>query len=375
MHSGWVHFRPLALLTALAVSAMVGCAQRAGVLFPPVANAPSWPAPPDAPRVRYLGQLSTAVDLNAGKNFGQAFGDAVFGAKPEPGLLTPYAVCSDGGNRLFVADSTGQVVHEVDLTRRRWTRIAPDNAAKRFGSAVGIAYDTSGDGRLFVADAADKRVYVFAAGGKTPAGSFGGEFFVRPCGLAYDAARQRLLVVDAGAHQLLALTPDGRLIGRVGARGVGPGEFNYPTNVAVDSVGRVYVSDSLNFRVQQFDADLRPLRVIGRKGDMPGYFSQPKGVAVDVDDHLYVVDANFESVQIFDAAGRLLLHFGEEGRDPGEFWLPAGVYVDRVTNRIWVADSYNRRVQVFEYVPDAAVVASPEPPPPQDAPTTQEAPR
>jgi DNA-binding beta-propeller fold protein YncE len=45
--------------------------------------------------------------------------------------------------------------------------------------------------------------------------------------------------------------------------------------------------------------------------------------------------------------------FGREGHGPGEFWLPAGLFIDP-RGRIWVADSYNRRVQVFDYLPEGA---------------------
>lgn len=354
-------FRLPQILVGIAVLAMLagGCARRAGEVFPAIENPPSWPAPPDPVRVRYLGQLTAEADLRPGKSMGQAIGDALFGKKPQPGFLTPYALCTDGADRLFVADSGGQTVHVLDLARRKWSRLAPANGPKRFGSPVGVAYDPAGEGRLFVADSADQLVYVFS-GGKTPAGVLGAGYLSRPCGVAFDAERERVLVVDAGAHQLIVLGVDGMLIDRIGGRGSGPGEFNFPTNVAIDSAGRVYVSDSLNFRIQQFGPDLRPIRSIGRKGDMPGYFSQPKGLAVDGDDHLYVVDANFEAVQIFDADGRLLLNFGEEGRDPGEFWLPAGVAFDQAKNRLWVADSYNRRVQAFEYVPNAVAAAAAE---------------
>jgi len=44
-----------------------------------------------------------------------------------------------------------------------------------------------------------------------------------------------------------------------------------------------------------------------------------------------------------------LMSFGDEGHGPGQFWLPAGIFVDG-RDRIWVADSYNRRVQVFDYL-------------------------
>jgi hypothetical protein len=66
---------------------------------------------------------------------------------------------------------------------------------------------------------------------------------------------------------------------------------------------------------------------------------------------VYVIDAHFECVQIFDPQGRLLLTFGEEGHGPGQFWLPTGIHIDD-DDRIWIADSYNRRVQVFDYRPE-----------------------
>ncbi|MCA9251159.1 MAG: hypothetical protein KDA54_08495, partial [Phycisphaerales bacterium] len=58
-------------------------------------------------------------------------------------------------------------------------------------------------------------------------------------------------------------------------------------------------------------------------------------------------DAHFENVQAFTTQGELLMAFGEEGTGVGEFWLPAGVFIDQM-QRLWVTDSYNRRVQVFQ---------------------------
>jgi DNA-binding beta-propeller fold protein YncE len=43
--------------------------------------------------------------------------------------------------------------------------------------------------------------------------------------------------------------------------------------------------------------------------------------------------------------------FGREGQGPGEFWLPGGLAVDS-RNRIYVADSFNKRIQVFESLED-----------------------
>jgi DNA-binding beta-propeller fold protein YncE len=72
-------------------------------------------------------------------------------------------------------------------------------------------------------------------------------------------------------------------------------------------------------------------------------------VAVDGFGHVYVADALYDNLQIFDGKGRFLLDVGRAGPGPGEFWMPAGVAIGR-NDEIYVADSYNGRVQVFRYV-------------------------
>jgi len=325
-----------------------GCARPAGVIFEPLANPPFWPSPPDPVRVLYVGELATSADLKPSADFFELAGEALFGKKTVRSMLSPYALCTDGRDRLFVADSNAQVVHVFNFKTRAYSQWQPaDDHGKTtpFSQPVGIAYDP--DGRLIVADSVAQTLHVFDDHGKY-VGQLGQHMLQRPCGLAIDPTSRRLYIADVAAHQVLVFSLRGELIRRLGQRGDKLGQFNFPTNVAVDSQGRLYVSDSLNFRVQQFDRDLEPLRQIGQQGDMPGYFSQPKGLAVDGEDHLYVVDAQFEAVQIFNAEGQLLMVFGEEGTEPGRFWLPAGIHIDR-SSRIWIADTYNRRVQVFEY--------------------------
>jgi DNA-binding beta-propeller fold protein YncE len=328
-----------------------GCTKPAGQIFAPGGHALVWPGPPERARVRYVGQLATSADLKPAVPFGQQVGEAMFGRGAVQSMLTPYALCTDGADRLFVADTNAQVVHVFDLRTRKYARWAPANSDKRFAQPVGVAWDPSGN-RLFVADSVGECLHAFDTDGKY-LGEFGRGWVTRPAGLAFDARANRLYAADVGGHRVVIFSPEGNHLAHFGTRGTAPGQFNFPTNVAVDSRGRVYVSDSLNFRVQQFGPDFAPLRQIGRKGDVPGTFGQPKGLATDADGHLYVVDANFEAVQIFDDQGRLLLDFGQEGQGPGAFWLPAGIFID-ATNRVWVADSYNRRVQVFEYLPERA---------------------
>lgn len=362
---------------------LFACGHPKGVIFEPPKTPMSWPPPPEPARIHYVGSIATEADLKPAKSFGKALGEAFFGKDPVRSMLSPYALCTDGGSRLFVCDSNAQTVHVFNLETRAYQQWKPDGEASEpkrqtvvlkeretdklaepvaapvqppgaptgFSQPVGIAFDARPDRmQLFVSDSVAGVVFVFNDAGHCT-GAIGQEFLTRPCGLAIDPRRDRLYVADAATHQVFALDFNGNLIDRVGVRGIEAGQFNYPTNVAVDSNGRLYVSDTLNFRVQVFDENLQPIRHIGSHGDMPGYFSQPKGLALDSENHLYVVDARFETVQIFDSDGNFLLAFGEEGGKAGQFWLPAGIFID-ASDRIWIADSYNRRVQVFEYRPE-----------------------
>ena len=334
-----------AWLAAVALISVAGCVRPAGVIFPVPVRPLVWPAPPETARIQYVGQLSTSADLKAAVPFHEAFTRALFGGGPVYSMLSPSAVCTDGADRVFVADAGAQAVHVFNLKTRKYARWVPA-APLAFAQPVGVAWDPSG--RLFVADSVNACVYVFDTVGAYR-GAIGSGQLKRPSGLSFDATKNRLLVVDTGNHCLVSFSPEGSVLEKIGGRGSVAGQFNFPTNL-VAGHDQVFVSDSLNFRVQHLDNALKPLSVIGKKGDMPGSFSAPKGVALDSDGHLYVVDAQFESIQIFDREAQLLLTFGEEGHGPGQFWLPAGIFIDR--NLIWVTDSFNRRIQVFEYIPE-----------------------
>src|SRR4051794_8266638 len=88
-----------------------GCAQQPGEIFPPLAKPVVFPAPPERTRIRYVGQLATSADLKAPATLGSGIGEVLFGKKDVASMLSPYALCTDGGDRLFVADSNEQMVH------------------------------------------------------------------------------------------------------------------------------------------------------------------------------------------------------------------------------------------------------------------------
>jgi sugar lactone lactonase YvrE len=130
-----------------------------------------------------------------------------------------------------------------------------------------------------------------------------------------------------------------------------PGDFALPTGVAVDKDGNVFVSDTMNSRIEMFDADGQFIRTFGKNCDSPGCTPKPKGIAVDSDGHVWVADAMLDALQIFDSEGKLAGYVGSHGNLPGQFSSLAGVAIDK-NNRVFASDQYPGRVQMFRYTTD-----------------------
>ena len=304
-----------------------------------------WPPAPQAARISYLYSVMTPADVEIGRGwFGKTW--QFIKGKKEEGLARPQGVHVDSAGRLYVVDTYQKKVHVFDGKSSKYFSF-PDKPLDNFEYPIGVTADKSG--RVYVSDAVTKRVHVFESFGKKHVASIGSDQLMRPTGLALRANDGELLVVDTLASKIVVFdTNDFSIKSRAGYKGDQRDALHYPTDIALAPDGNVFVTDSLNFRIQKLDSDLRFLGHFGNAGDGPGSFSRPKGVAVDSDENVYVVDALFDNVQIFNKNGDLLLAFGTAGHSPGEFWLPNDIYIDD-NDHIYVSDSYNSRIQVFEY--------------------------
>jgi len=312
------------------------------------AEGPVWPPPPAATRVEFVRAFSRAEDLGIAKGFFARLKDFVFG-DAETRLVRPMAVVA-GDGVIHVADPGAGGVHRFD-TKAGDYRLISGPAGTPLPSPVGLARGR--DGEVYVTDSKLGQVFVIRRDAAEAAALALDAPLRQPTGIAYDAANGRLYVADTAQHRIAVFAADGRAVAQIGRRGQADGEFNYPTYLCLAAGGRLYVTDSLNFRLQAFDAQGRFISSFGRQGDGAGDAARQKGVATDRHGHIYVVDALFHAFQIFDQAGRLLLPVGERGQDRGEFWLPTGIFIDTRDgdgDTIYVADSYNRRVQVLRYV-------------------------
>ena len=306
-----------------------------------------WPLPPDQPRIRFVTAYHGVDDF---KKKNGRWKSLLLGPDQQQHIdqmMKPYGVAVAKDGRVFVTDTAARRVFVFDPAAKSVTFVGESGAGK-LSKPVGVAVDD--DGTVFVADATLKRVFGYARDGRmTIAIGHDGEL-QNPSGLTIDRQHRQLYVADAKKHQVLCYSSaDGNFIRAIGKRGTDQGEFNFPTNLSVDRQGRLYVADTLNFRIQVFDSSGEVVKSIGTQGDGPGHFNRAKGVGVDSEGHIYVADTSFNNFQIFDADGSLLLFVGGTGTGPGEFLLPAGLFVDD-EDRLYVADQGNARVQVFQRV-------------------------
>jgi sugar lactone lactonase YvrE len=318
-----------------------------------------WPNPPAITRIRYTGYWSgeKLVENKQAKKSswmerlaGIATGSNLSDLKPRWQLVEPNGIAVDSKNLVYIADSKVRAIFIVNVDTGEYSMIKNGFDAK-FDWLIGLAIDDTD--RLFAADSGKRHVVVFDKDRKVEGAI--SEGLSAPGGLAIDNDNRLLYVTDAEQDLVLVYDADPpfKLIRKLGKPGTEhtstePGEFAKPAGVAVDQDGIVYISDTWNNRIEEFDADGRFIRTFGEAGDGPGYFARPKGLSIDSDGHIWVADALQDRVQVFTPEGRLLIYLGEHGLLPGQFQSLANVMVDK-NNRVFTTELYAGRLQAFQY--------------------------
>jgi len=129
-----------------------------------------------------------------------------------------------------------------------------------------------------------------------------------------------------------------------GSQGSGQGQFKFPSAIATRS-GVIYVVDSYNNRVQEFDYNGTYLRSWpARAGDT---FQQTTGIAVDqANGTVYIASANSHRIFKYDSSGGYVTAWGSYGSGNGQFAQVSGVAVGTDGN-IYTVDYIRGLVQVF----------------------------
>ena len=184
-------------------------------------------------------------------------------------------------------------------------------------------------------------------------GTASGEFWW-PSGIARDEAG-RLYVTDEALQHVNVFDADGSFIRRWGESGDGPGQFDRPAGITVAPDGTLLISDGLNHRVQRFTTDGEFLHGWGQFGKQAGDFDMPWGLACDGEGHVFVADWRNDRVQAFSPDGRFIGQWGTSGDARGQLNRPASVAVDD-DGYVYVADWGNERVQIFDPQGEVAAV-------------------
>ena len=278
-----------------------------------------YPSLPELPRLQYLTTINTAEDIG-----GDGSGSALFGAKENvPGFVRPFGVSHEKG-MIYVADPGQAAIVTVDLAARKFD-ITQETTGGPYRSPMEIF--VAADGYKYIADSDREQIIVLDETGKFSR-TYGRQGQFRPLSVAVEG--ERVYVCDVQDNEIEVLDRQtGEAVSKVGSRGTENGQFQWPTRVTLGSAGGLFVTDFLNFRIQQFDHDGKFVKAIGELGTFPGATPRPKGIAVDRDGYLYAIDGAFELVQVFDTrTAEVLMGFGKFGPKPGSSWLPAGVDLD-----------------------------------------------
>jgi sugar lactone lactonase YvrE len=197
----------------------------------------------------------------------------------------------------------------------------------------------------------DDPILAFDASG-TFLRSFGSGLFVFPHGIHVDADGNVWVTDGQGAegkgHQVFKFSPDGKVLLTLGTKGVAgttATTFNQPSDVVVGANGNIFVADGhggeTNARIVKFSRDGTFLKTWGRKGTGPGEFDTPHALALDSQGRLFVGDRGNSRIQIFDQEGTFLAEWRQFGR-------PSGLFIDR-SDTIYVTDSESNPNRNPEY--------------------------
>ena len=186
--------------------------------------------------------------------------------------------------------------------------------------------------------------------------------FSQPAPGAVDAARGHLFVADTGNHRVQVLDTASLAVvatlGTAGVAGSDAAHLNQPSGVGLDPAGgHILVADTGNQRIQLFDAGsfayVATLGVTGTAGTDNGHFNAPASAFVNTVAHqLYVADSGNQRVQVFDAGSLAYLATigvtGAPGSNNGMLNQPLDAEFNPSANQIMVADSGNGRVELFD---------------------------
>jgi hypothetical protein len=158
--------------------------------------------------------------------------------------------------------------------------------------------------------------------------------------------------VGLGSMGLLKFDADGLFIEQIIPRDevLGVEEEAFVRAFRIDSQGRLFLLSEVMGRVFVYSSEGEMLYKFGTKGGSSGKLSRPRALVLDEELGLvFVVDYMRHAVNVYSMTGEYLFEFGGKGVGRGWFAFPSDIAIDE-RGRLWVADTFNHRVQVFKTI-------------------------
>lgn len=176
----------------------------------------------------------------------------------------------------------------------------------------------------------------------------------KPQGIAIDPMTNDILIADSGNNRIsrwrINRAGIAGLVDVFGELGDGDGQFHTPSDVAVDALGRCFVADQFNNRIQVFDSEGVWLSRFGQSGyGVTGdNFLLPTSIEYD-DGLLFVSDLVNRAIKVFDLEGGFVDSFSGFGADAskGQLWMPYLLHVR--DSKVFMPDCALNRVNVYQF--------------------------
>lgn len=291
----------------------------------------------------------------------------------KPGeFYSPIHVVVTPKDELFAADLNNSRVQKFDADGKHLGgfELPLDKPPRKSCMIGGMTLD--GAGHLYLSFMIQHKLAIYTESGELvrewgKLGKEAGEFH-QPGGIVLPPDGT-VIVADQCNHRIQRFDRSGKFLGQWGRHGSEPGQFGGlepagsrfagPHYLARDSHGRLYSTEGVIGRIQQFSADGKPLLAWGNKSNEPGGFGEytfgslkntfgPIGVAIDKYDRVWVSSLN-DRVQCFTPDGKFLFGIGLKGSgsEPGQLSHPHGMAFDS-RGHLFVCDAANQRIQKFE---------------------------
>jgi tripartite motif-containing protein 71 len=225
-------------------------------------------------------------------------------------------IALDGRGNLYLVEFDDDLIYEYSTSGQlvaQWG--GPGTGPGQLEGPDKLAFDAPGN--LYVTEVGTpfvgpSRIQKFSATGKPLAqfgkhGSAPGQFS-SPIGIAVDQQGD-IYVAEEGNTRIQKLSSLGQPLAQWGSLGRGPGQFNVPYDLALDASGNIYVSEPGplhpgNDRIQKFSPTGVPLAQWGGHGAGPGQFNNPTGLTVDSKGNVFVVDSGNNRLEEFSSTGK-----------------------------------------------------------------------